>query len=160
LKQTSSASDFATEFRIISSELEWDDAALMAAFRRGLKPFVRAKLIEHTIGRSIRTLEELITTASLIDNTLFEARRETQAPATPSSSTTRPLGGKTGGFVGPEVREKRRKAGQCPKCGDSSHAFEKCTNGWTLKPGERAKPAYGKAANLIDLEEPEASGKA
>ncbi|KAG8792593.1 hypothetical protein FRC12_005584 [Ceratobasidium sp. 428] len=78
LKQAGSASNYATEFRVIASELEWDNAALMAAFCQGLKPFVRSKLIEHSIARTITTVENLITTTFLIENTLFEARQETQ----------------------------------------------------------------------------------
>ncbi|QRV94486.1 Retrotransposon-derived protein PEG10 [Ceratobasidium sp. AG-Ba] len=42
LKKTALASDYATEFRVIVGELEWTDSALMAAFRRGLKPFQRS----------------------------------------------------------------------------------------------------------------------
>ncbi|QRV92841.1 Retrotransposon-derived protein PEG10 [Ceratobasidium sp. AG-Ba] len=160
LKQTASASDYATEFRVIGGELEWSDSALMAAFRRGLKPFVRSKLIEHTIGCTISSLDELINVASLIDNTLFEARKEAQTTSQNSpSSSSKPATGKSAGFVTVEIREKRRKAGQCPKCGDASHKFEQCTNGWKLKPDERSKSIPGKIGSLIDLEDPAESGK-
>ncbi|QRW19998.1 Retrotransposon-derived protein PEG10 [Rhizoctonia solani] len=37
LKQLKSASNYATEFRIIASKLEWSDPALIASFRQGLK---------------------------------------------------------------------------------------------------------------------------
>ncbi|QRV99684.1 Retrotransposon-derived protein PEG10 [Ceratobasidium sp. AG-Ba] len=161
LKQTASASDYATELRVIAGELEWSDSALMAAFRRGLKPFVRSKLIEHTIGRTITSLDELINVASLIDNTLFEARKEAQTTSQKcSSSANKPTTGKSAGFVTVEIREKRRKAGQCPKCGDASHKFEQCTNGWKLKPDEVTKSIPGKVGSLIDLEDPAESGKA
>ncbi|QRV73870.1 Retrotransposable element Tf2 protein [Ceratobasidium sp. AG-Ba] len=60
LKQTASGSDYATELRVIAGELEWSDSALMAAFCRGLEPYVRGKLIELTIGRTITSLDELI----------------------------------------------------------------------------------------------------
>ncbi|QRW06297.1 Retrotransposon-derived protein PEG10 [Ceratobasidium sp. AG-Ba] len=113
LKQTASASDYATEFRVISGELEWSDSALMAAFRQGLKPYVRSKLIEHTIGSTITSLDELINTASLIDNTLFEARKKAQATLrSPSSSSNKPATGISAGFVTVEIRENCRKAGE------------------------------------------------
>lgn len=132
----------------------------MATFSQGLKPHVCAKLIEHKIGRNMHTLEELITTASLIDKTLFEARKETQGTTSnTTASTSEPLDGKSGGFLTLEIREKRRKAGQCPKRGDSGHVFKKCTRGWTLNAAERPKSTTGKAANLIDLEEPAEAGK-
>ncbi|QRV88667.1 Retrotransposon-derived protein PEG10 [Ceratobasidium sp. AG-Ba] len=109
--------DYATEFRVIAGELEWSDSALMAAFRCGLKPFVRSKLIEHTIGRTITSLDDLINIASLIDNTLFEVRKEAQTTSQNSfSSANKPTTGKSAGFVTVEIREKRRKAGQWLPC--------------------------------------------
>ncbi|QRW02842.1 Retrotransposon-derived protein PEG10 [Ceratobasidium sp. AG-Ba] len=96
LKQTASGSDYATELRVIAGELEWSDSALMSAFCRGLEPYVRSKLIELTIGRTITSLDELINSASLIDNTLFEARKEAQAILqSPSSSSNKPADGKS-----------------------------------------------------------------
>ncbi|QRV88668.1 Retrotransposon-derived protein PEG10 [Ceratobasidium sp. AG-Ba] len=152
LKQTASASDYATEFRVSAGELEWSDSALMAAFCRRLKPFVRSKLIEHTIGHTISSLDELINVASLIDNTLFEVRKEAQTMSQNSpSSSSKPATRKSAGFVTVDIREKRRKAGQCPKCGDASHKFEQCTNGWKLKPDEHSKSIPGKIGSLIDL---------
>ncbi|CCO34910.1 Retrotransposon-derived protein PEG10 AltName: Full=Embryonal carcinoma differentiation-regulated protein [Rhizoctonia solani AG-1 IB] len=74
LKRSRAASDYATDFRIIASELEWSDAALIAAFRQGLKAEVRSKLIEFTLHKNITTLDKFISTACLIDDTLFEAR--------------------------------------------------------------------------------------
>ncbi|QRV97849.1 Retrotransposon-derived protein PEG10 [Ceratobasidium sp. AG-Ba] len=161
LKQTPSASNYAMEFRVIAGELEWSDSALMAAFHRGLKPFVCSKLIEHTIGRTITSLDKLINIALLIDNTLFEARKEAQTTSpNSSSSSSKPGTGKSASFVTVEIREKHRKAGQCPKCGEASHKFEQCTNGWRLKPDEHLKPIPGKVGSLIDLEDPAELGKA
>ncbi|KAB5588311.1 Retrotransposable element Tf2 [Ceratobasidium theobromae] len=78
LQQRGSANDYATEFYILLTHLEWDDSAYMAAFRKGLKSEVRAKLIEHSLSRPICTLDNLITTACLIDDALFTARKECQ----------------------------------------------------------------------------------
>ncbi|QRV97857.1 Retrotransposon-derived protein PEG10 [Ceratobasidium sp. AG-Ba] len=161
LKQTALASNYATEFRVIAGELEWSNSALMAAFHCGLKPFVRSKLIEHTIGRTITSLDELVNVTMLIDNMLFKARKEAQTMLlNSSSSANKPTTGKLAGFVTVEIREKRRKAGQCPKCGEASHKFEQCTNGWRLKPDERTKSIRSEAGSLIDLADPAESGKA
>ncbi|CCO34441.1 Retrotransposon-derived protein PEG10 AltName: Full=Embryonal carcinoma differentiation-regulated protein [Rhizoctonia solani AG-1 IB] len=73
LKQSRAASNYATDFRIIASELEWSDTALIAAFRQALKAEVRSKLIEFTLHKNINTLDKFISTACLIDDTLFEA---------------------------------------------------------------------------------------
>ena len=132
LNQTGSASNYATEFRVIASKLDWSDSALMAAFRQGLKPFIKEKLIEHTIGRDIKTLDDLISLTCLIDNTLFEARRASKTIQGSSSSSPAPSGKNTGrsnGFVTLEIREKRKKAGECVKCGEKGHKFENCKNG-------------------------------
>ncbi|CCO31560.1 hypothetical protein RSOLAG1IB_10953 [Rhizoctonia solani AG-1 IB] len=73
LKQSRAASNYTTDFRIIASELELLDAALIAAFRQGLKAEVRSKLIEFTLPKNITTLDKFISTPCLIDNMLFEA---------------------------------------------------------------------------------------
>jgi hypothetical protein len=56
LKQSRAASDYATDFRIIASRLEWLDAALIAAFRQGLKAEVRSKLMEFALHKNITTV--------------------------------------------------------------------------------------------------------
>ncbi|CCO32589.1 Retrotransposable element Tf2 155 kDa protein type 1 [Rhizoctonia solani AG-1 IB] len=99
LKQSRAASDYATDFRIIASELEWSDTALIAAFHQGLKAEVRSKLIEFTLHKNITTLDKFISTACLIDNTLFEARRELRKDSNPSTSAPRPAQGRSGNFV-------------------------------------------------------------
>ncbi|CEL62124.1 hypothetical protein RSOLAG1IB_10226 [Rhizoctonia solani AG-1 IB] len=74
LKQSRAASNYATDFRIIASKLKWLYTGLIAAFYRGLKAEVRSKLIEFTLHKNITTLDEFISTACLIDDTLYEAR--------------------------------------------------------------------------------------
>jgi hypothetical protein len=105
LKQSRAASNYATDFRIIASELEWSDAALIAAFRQGLKAEVRSKLIEFTLHKNITTLDKFISTACLIDDTLFEARQELRKDSNPSTSAPRPAQGRSGDFVSRSVQE-------------------------------------------------------
>ncbi|KAB5587404.1 Retrotransposon-derived protein PEG10 [Ceratobasidium theobromae] len=111
LQQHGSANDYATEFCILQTDLEWDDSMYMAAFCKGLKSEVRAKLIEHSLGCPICTLDDLITTACLIDDALFMARKEHQQhTANTPSSSNQPAQGKSAGFVTRDIQDKQRKA--------------------------------------------------
>jgi hypothetical protein len=83
LKQSRAASNYATDFRIIASKLEWLDAALIAAFHQGLQAEVRSKLIKFTLHKIITTLDEFISKACLIDDMLFEAHQELRKTPTP-----------------------------------------------------------------------------
>ncbi|KAB5587616.1 Retrotransposable element Tf2 [Ceratobasidium theobromae] len=155
LQQHGSANDYATEFRILQTDLEWDDSVYMAAFRKGLKSEVRAKLIEHSLSRPICTLDDLITTACLIDDALFMAQKECQQHTTNTpSSSSQPAQGKSASFVTRDIQYKRRKAGECVKCGDSAHKFENCPNGWKTRSGEQPQQLAlidsGSSCNFID----------
>ncbi|KAG9125275.1 hypothetical protein FRC07_008277 [Ceratobasidium sp. 392] len=142
LKQVGPDSDCFTEFTVLAGHLDW--------------------LIEHTIGRDIRTLDELITTTSLNDNTLYEARQESQGATSfargsnASNNNNKSRTGRSSSFVPPKVRQKRRKAGHRPRCGNPAHKFEQCKNGWILKLSDQARQAAsGKVAFLLDLEDTE-----
>jgi hypothetical protein len=139
------------DFRTITSKLEWLDAALIAAFRQGLKAEVRSKLIEFTLHKNITTLDKFISTACLIEDMLFEAHRELRKNSNTSSSAPRPAQGRSGNFVSRSVLEQRQKAGECTKCRDKSHKWEECKNGWRLKSSEHSKPESGKAAEVEEL---------
>ncbi|KAF8755995.1 Retrotransposon gag protein [Rhizoctonia solani] len=133
LKQLKSASNYATEFRIIASTLEWSDPALIASFHQGLKAEVRSKLIEYTLHKNITALDKFISTACLIDDTLFEAHKELRKDSNSSTSAPqRPAQGRSSNFVSNKVEEARRNAGECSKC--------------------REKPESGKAAEAEELE--------
>ncbi|GAB1518465.1 hypothetical protein RhiTH_001524 [Rhizoctonia solani] len=153
LKQLKSASDYATEFRIIASKLEWLHPAPIASFRQGLKAEVRSKLIEYTLHKNITALDKFISTACLIDDTLFETRKELRKDSNSSTSSLQhPAQGCSSNFVSKKVQEARRNAGECSKCGEKSHKWEDCKNGWHLKTIERSKPESGKAAEVEELE--------
>ncbi|CCO33351.1 Retrotransposon-like protein 1 AltName: Full=Paternally expressed gene 11 protein homolog [Rhizoctonia solani AG-1 IB] len=160
LKQSRAASDYATDFRIIASKLEWLDAALIAAFCLGLKAEVRSKLIEFTLHKNITTLDKFISTACLIDDTLFEARQELRKDSNPSASAPCPAQGRSGNFVSRSIQEQRRKAGECTECRDKLHKWEECKNGQCLKSSEHSKPESGKAEEVEELSPaPTVSGK-
>jgi hypothetical protein len=126
----------------------------MSEFRRGLKRDVKTELIKFSMGRNISTLDELISTACLIDNTLFEARRESQGPSPSTSTMQRGSGTCSSNIRTQEIQEKPRKAGKCVKCGGNNHKFEDCHSGWKLPPGEKIQPETGKMGDAIALETP------
>ncbi|CEL57221.1 hypothetical protein RSOLAG1IB_08433 [Rhizoctonia solani AG-1 IB] len=151
LKQSRAASNYATDFRIIASKLEWLCTALIAAFHQGLKAEVRSKLIEFTLHKNITTLDKFISTACLIDDMLFEACQELRKDSNPSTSAPSPSQGRSGNSVSRSVQEQRWKAGECTKCRDKSCKWEECKNGWRLKFSECPKPESGKAAEVEEL---------
>jgi hypothetical protein len=112
------------------------------------------------MGRNISTLDELISTACLIDYTLFEACRESQGPSPSAPTMQRSSTTCTGDFVTREIQEKHRKAGKCVKCGGNNHKFGDCHSGWKLQSGEKIQPETGKMGNLISLDTPVESVKA
>ena len=76
LKQTTSAADYATIFQQYSVNTGWDDSALMAMFKQGLKSDVRAELMR--TGAGLEKLEDLINEAVRLDNQLHEFKLENQ----------------------------------------------------------------------------------
>jgi hypothetical protein len=132
----------------------------MSEFRQGLKRDVKTELFKFSMGRNISTLDELISTACLIDNSLFEACRESQGPSPNTPTTQRGSGTRSCDFVTWEIQEKCKKVGKCIKCGGNYHKFEDCCSGWKLQPGEKIQPETGKMGDLISLDTPVELGKA
>ncbi|KAK7433421.1 hypothetical protein Landi51_13952, partial [Colletotrichum acutatum] len=73
LAQKGSASKYASEFRQITSKLDWGNEALMAAFYRGLKEEVKDELSRQDRPEE---LHEYIDMTVKIDNRLYERRLE------------------------------------------------------------------------------------
>ena len=73
LRQTGSATEYASKFQQISSRLEWEDAALTEVFYTGLKEHVKDE-----ISRIERPdeLSEMTETAIRIDNRIYERQME------------------------------------------------------------------------------------
>uniref|UniRef100_A0A183CTM7 CCHC-type domain-containing protein n=1 Tax=Globodera pallida TaxID=36090 RepID=A0A183CTM7_GLOPA len=68
-----------------------------------------------------------------------------------------PAQGKSAGFVTREIKDKRRTAGQCIKCG-GNHKFEDCKTGWRV---DSPQKTFGKAGTIEEvMETPQESGKA
>src|SRR4029077_14117146 len=73
IRQKQAVNEYASRFNQIASRLEWDDAALMAQFYRGLK-----EEIKDEVARRDRpeTLEALVAMATKIDSRNYERQME------------------------------------------------------------------------------------
>ena len=79
------ASTYAANFRLIASDIPWDEQALMEQFRSGLRSDVKDLLL--TFPEDPRSLTEAISRAIRCDNRLFERRCERQQQITRSRFT-------------------------------------------------------------------------
>jgi hypothetical protein len=166
LKQTGTAQDYATEFRTLMSELDWNDSTYMAQYRQGLNYKVQEVLsMREKQPENLETLMDVTITIDNIkcENEAMRPAKSTHKPAsnppgasTSSSTTTTtvkrgPLS-ESPNYVPQEERDRRRAAGVCIKCGKPGHGFKECRTGWR-GPG-------GKEEIKIKKEEKKESGKA
>ena len=145
------ASAYAADFRLLASDIPWDEQALMDQFRQGLRNDVKDLLL--TFHEDPKSLTEAISRAVRCDNRLFERRSERQqfsrtrveptyasVVANPSSSPIQPLNtfqasGPTPMEIdtarrrGPlsEAEKQRRRANRlCLYCGGPGHIAIHC----------------------------------
>ena len=76
---------YATKFRLIASDIPWDEQALMEQFCSGLHGDVKDLLL--TFPQDPKSLTEAISRAIRCDNRLFERRSERQQQQTRSRFT-------------------------------------------------------------------------
>ncbi|KAG2209267.1 hypothetical protein INT47_005559 [Mucor saturninus] len=95
LRQTNSATAYATEFRRLASLVLWNDAALVSQHKVNLRDVIQDELARRP---SITNLESLMTASIDIDNRLFQrqrTRRLIQGPMGPTTqavtNTTAPI---------------------------------------------------------------------
>jgi len=74
LTQRTSAAEYAARFQEYANLIEWDDAALMIMFRRGLKDNLKDEIMRD--GRSISDMFDLIEVAIDLDDKLYERAME------------------------------------------------------------------------------------
>jgi hypothetical protein len=161
---TKSTAEYTTEFRNLMADLDWDDTALLASYRRGLHWKVKELMSQRE--SQPRTLEAWITAAIQIDN----IRRENEAsrPPRPNTAlkkvtvtTSSPVTVKRDpkalpNYVDETERKRRREAGLCIKCGTAGHTIKDCKMGW--KPA-KVKEEKGKIAEEEVKSEESESGK-
>jgi hypothetical protein len=134
---TKSTVEYTMEFRNLMADLDWDDSALIASYRRGLHWKVRELMSQ--METQPRNLEGWISAATQIDN----IRRENEASCPPRPSTTpkkvtittpMPVTVKRDpkalpNYVDEAERKRRRESGLCIKCGAAGHTIKDCKVG-------------------------------
>ena len=147
LIQETSTVEYTTQFQILAADLDWNDSALRAQYRRGLHWKVKELLSLREDQPS--TMTEMISTAIQIDNVRRENEetRPKWKPADKTTSRTTQGSPVTRGvpatdspdFVSKEVQDQRRKDRLCTKCGKAGHAWRECRTGWKAPPAEPKK---------------------
>jgi len=130
LKQGSrSVAQYASEFRQVSSDLGWNDAALISQFRHGLSAEVKRLLV--TMRARPQTLLEAIAAAVECANLLAELNVEG-----PSSRIIMPISNQQGptpmqvdgAQLTLEEKARRRRERLCLYCGKDGHFAQACPN--------------------------------
>ena len=146
---TRSASAYASDFRQLACDINWDEAALMSQFYWSLKDSVKDLLLSLP---DPQTLNEAISQAVKCDNRLFQ-RRQDQSSWTPSrEQTTRQTSSILASspsshlevadmqidairvkHLTPEEKKRRMEEGLCLYCGEGGHRVPNCPK----KPNQR-----------------------
>ncbi|KAF8756857.1 hypothetical protein RHS01_03817 [Rhizoctonia solani] len=148
LTQTTTTSEYVTEFRNLMAELDWNTEAYIAQFTRGLHWKVK-ELLSTKDNIPDDDLEAIFAASVKIDNTRRENEENrpkklpAKSPATVATSTTtttqRVRLSEDPNYVSPEERDRRRASGLCVKCGQKGHGIKQCPNGWKATIKEAAK---------------------
>lgn len=132
-----SASTYAAEFRQLSSDLGWNQEALIAQFRSGLRDDVKDLML--TLPDPT-TLNEVITQAVRCDARLFERKLERRsgtgfpkAAVTPTPSRVQPTpmeldAVQIRGPLTQAEKHRRRSHNLCLYCGQAGHIAVNCPN--------------------------------
>ncbi|QRW26524.1 Retrotransposon-derived protein PEG10 [Rhizoctonia solani] len=149
LSQTTTTSEYVTEFRNLMAELDWNEEAYIAQFTRGLHWKVKELL--STKDSVPDELEAIFAASITIDNIRREneENRPKKAPAkspatvatTSTTTTQRVRLSEDPNYVTPEERDRRCASGLCVKCGQKGHGIKQCPNGWKATIKEVAKVA-------------------
>ncbi|QRW26190.1 Retrotransposon-derived protein PEG10 [Rhizoctonia solani] len=146
LTQTTTTSEYVTEFRNLMAELDWNEEAYIAQFTRGLHWKVKELL--STKDNIPNELEAIFAASIKIDNTRWEneENRPKKAPAkspvtatTSTTTTQRVCLLEDPNYLTLEERDCRRASGLCVKCGQKGHGIKQCPNGWKATIKEAAK---------------------
>ncbi|QRW24228.1 Retrotransposon-derived protein PEG10 [Rhizoctonia solani] len=154
LTQTTTTSEYVTEFRNLMAELDWNTEAYIAQFVRGLHWKVK-ELLSTKDNIPDDDLEAIFAASVKIDNICWEneENRPKKTPAkspvstatTSTTTTQRVRLSEDPNYVTPEERDRRRASGLCVKCGQKGHGIKQCPNGWKATPKETAKVAQDKS---------------
>ncbi|KAF8748751.1 hypothetical protein RHS01_10605 [Rhizoctonia solani] len=132
LSQTTTTSEYVTEFRNLMAELDWNKEAYIAQFTRGLhwKQFLRRPKIDNICCENEENRPKKV-----------PAKPPVTATTSTSTTTTRVCLSEDPNYVTPEERDRCRASGLCVKCGQKGHGIKQCPNGWKATIKEVAKVA-------------------
>ncbi|QRW20938.1 Retrotransposon gag protein [Rhizoctonia solani] len=116
LSQTTTTSEYVTEFRNLMAELDWNKEAYIAQFTQGL---------HWKENRPKKAPAKSPATVATTSTTTTQRVRLSEDP----------------NYVTPEERDRRRASGLCVKCGQKGHGIKQCPNGWKATIKEVAKVA-------------------
>lgn len=155
LKQTGSAMDYTNKFMELAADLDWNDAAKLSQYRRGLKEAV----VNILVLDEPKTFAEFTSRAIFVDSMQYsrylEAKQTQPAPRTssttnystnrtqfsvprpapvsshpptPSVSSTPSMAMELGQarHLTPEEKQQRKDTNACFYCGDTKHWSNKC----------------------------------
>jgi hypothetical protein len=130
---TRSASVYASDFRQLASDINWDEEALMSQFYWGLRDDVKDLLLSLP---DPRTLNEAISQAVRCDNRLFQRRQDQRSRhQTSASASSLNLHSEAEDMqidaarvraLTPEEKKRRMEEGLCLYCGESGHKVGNC----------------------------------
>jgi hypothetical protein len=150
LTQTGSASAYATTFRTLSQEVDWNESALIDQFKQGLKNTVQTSFLQLALTNPRdMTLEETIQFAVRADDTNFQGRTLGNQTGN-SKPNDKGKGTATGerrdnaNWVPKEVIDKRKSENRCLKCGKIGHRIKECRS----KTYQKEDPVAGKAGEV------------
>ncbi|KAB5587886.1 Retrotransposable element Tf2 [Ceratobasidium theobromae] len=157
IQQGTSVHEYATRFRSLAAQVTWDKNALIAAFKKGLKPNIKQELVRATLFEddSTASVEQWIALALKVEGIDWRGRNPAGGIGrNHTSDTGNPVGvtGTKGGvFVPNETKELRRKEGRCLKCGRRNHVMADCRSEWQLdyKDQKEQKKEKGRMGALV-----------
>lgn len=146
---TRSASTYASDFRQLACDINWDEAALMSQFYWGLKDTVKDLLLSLP---DPQTLNEAISQAVKCDNRLFQRCQDqgswtpsreqptrhtsslsASSPSLDSEVTNMQIDAIRAKHLTPEEKKRRMEEGLCLYCGEGGHRVSNCPK----KPSQR-----------------------
>ncbi|KAF8739149.1 Retrotransposon gag protein, partial [Rhizoctonia solani] len=152
LTQTTTMSEYVTEFRNLMVELDWNKEAYIAQFTRGLHWKVKELL--STKDNIPNKLEAIFAASIKIDNTCWENKENhpkklpAKSPATVATTSTTTTQRvqllEDPNYVTPEERDCCHASGLCVKCSQKGHGIKQCPNGWKATIKDVAKVAQDK----------------
>lgn len=151
VRQRASVHEYTAEFHRYSMRLEWTDGALRSMYYRGLKDHIKDEVAR---AEKADDLDELIKTATSIDERIQERQKEKRGYFAPTHMRNQTFHGKKRGSFqnnkytsvqnhydpmeldgaerrtkGHSEKQKQREKGLCFTCGKSGHLARDCSQG-------------------------------